>query len=40
VFDVNSGKTINFSGAILQNLGFGSGFFLNTNLCGQVYFGP
>jgi hypothetical protein len=40
VFDVNSGKTVNFSGAILQNLGFGSGFFLNTNLCGQVYFGP
>ena len=38
--DVNSGKTFNFSGAILQNLGFGSGFFLTTNLCGQVYFGP
>ena len=39
-FDVNSGRTVSFSGALLQNLGYGSGFFLNTNLCGQVYFGP
>jgi hypothetical protein len=39
-FDVNSRKTFSFSGALLQNLGYGSGFFLTTNLCGQVYFGP
>jgi hypothetical protein len=40
VLDASTGKPISFSGAILQNLNAGSGFFLTTNLSGQVSFGP
>ena len=40
VVNPNTHKPINFSGAVLQNQGVGLGYFLTTNLSGQVSIGP
>lgn len=40
VTDPASGNMLKFSGAILQNQNYGSGFFLWQNESGRVYFGP
>jgi hypothetical protein len=36
----DTGKSISFSGVVLEKQGFGGGFFLGTNQTGRVYFGP
>lgn len=33
-------KAVSFKGAVLQNLNSGTGYFLNTNSAGLLYFGP
>ncbi len=40
VVDPATGKPIRFNGVLLQEQNFGAGFFLGTDLSGQVLFGP
>ncbi|HEY2083578.1 MAG TPA: S8 family serine peptidase [Verrucomicrobiae bacterium] len=40
VANPSNNATISFSGVFLQNLNFGSGYFLGTNQSGRVFFGP
>ena len=40
VAPTNQTMTITYKGAILQKQGYGSGFHLDTNKSGRVYFGP
>jgi cyclophilin family peptidyl-prolyl cis-trans isomerase len=40
VAPTNQTKTVTYKGAILQKQGYGTGFHLDTNKSGRVYFGP
>ena len=39
VTPVNNAKSIPFKGALLKRQDIGTGFFVSTNVTGQVYFG-
>ena len=39
VYPTNQARSVTYKGAILQKQGYGSGFHLDTNLSGRVYFG-
>jgi len=40
VIDPASGKSISFTGVVLQKQNFGGGFFTGTNQIGRVFLGP